>query len=137
MIQPLDSNTFFFAPRASGTQTAASAGNASKAASAADAQPQQATSQTDSLPAPPPGSEYTPENFEKHMNAWYLSRVAFENETKTSIYNQAMDNWKVNNEQRQALGLPLTPKPEPPVLAKAEPMPPGYWYYGSLRGEEA
>lgn len=137
MIQPLDSNTFFFAPRPGGTQTTASAGNASKAASAAGAQPRQAIDQSDSAPAPPPGSEYTPENFEKHMNEWYLSRVAFENGTKTSIYNQAMDNWKVNNEQRQALGLPLTPKPEPPVLAQAEPKPAGYWYNFPMRGEEA
>ena len=75
--------------------------------------------------------------FENHMNEWYRSRAAFENDLKTSSYNQALENWKLNNEQRQALGLPLTPKPEAAVLARVEPMPAGFWFKSGIDGSNA
>ena len=83
------------------------------------------------IPSPPAaGDPFSREGHEANMNAWVEQQIQTMNDFKMQVYNQAMANWKANEPRYRALGMPVPPQPQPPVLDPVAPMPNGWWSGG-------
>jgi len=66
--------------------------------------------------------------FENTMNNWLIATIQRQNACRTEVYNQSMQDWKVNDARCRALGIASPPKPQAPQLEVAEAKPAGWWF---------
>ncbi len=62
------------------------------------------------------------------MMPTFMATPVAENAAKLTVYQRALENWKLNDAHYREMGLPCPPEPEPPQLASIEPLPPGWWF---------
>lgn len=82
------------------------------------------------LPAGTPGDQNltNPAEHEATMNAWLQNYTQWTNDNKTQVYQQAMADWRINNQRCQDLGIAAPPQPTAPTLEAVQPKPAGWWF---------
>jgi hypothetical protein len=67
---------------------------------------------------------------EDRMNGWLQNYTQYCNDQKTKIYQQALNDWQINDAHYKELGLKSPPPPTPPTLDPVASMPQGWWFHG-------